>query len=87
MTVCRVSGHTRVVEGQPASTVAIQYFLNRQRALYAGRRLARSYAAIHRCEMMRYDVAELGIVTVWKNRDADPDYEVRVEEGRVEDGA
>ena len=85
MNIYRVADYARMIEGQPAAHNNTLYFLDRERALTEGDRLARIYAVMNDCELARNDVNQYGILTVWCDRWPDPNYEVRVEEGTVED--
>ncbi len=83
--IYRVSDHTRLVDGEPASANNVLYFLDRDLALEEGARLARIYEAMHDVVMERHRVNQFGILTVWQDRVPDPNHEVRVEEGVIQD--
>lgn len=65
-----------------------RYFREREKAINEAQHLAEIFAAMYRVTMERHDVDKFGIVAVWCEPHPVGDqaqYEIRLEEGRVED--
>jgi hypothetical protein len=85
MRIYQVSDHSRSAEGDPLVHNNTLYFLNRDRAMREARRLARIHEATSDRDLKRNDVNRFGVLSVWCDRWPDPNIEVRVIEGIVED--
>jgi len=83
--IYRLSDSSRLVPNAPPSVVNVRYFRDRRRALLAGAELARVYVAMYGELMTWRPVDKYGIVGLWTNRNDDPDHEVRIEYGEIED--
>jgi hypothetical protein len=85
MRIYRLSDSSRLVPHAAPSLVNVRYFRSRRRALSEGAALARVYVSMYGEIMTWSPVDRYGIVGVWKNRRDDPDHEVRIEYGEIED--